>query len=46
MKQTSEGVKQQHNVCFSCGQCIAVCPTGALTNDHMPFSEQQARNKN
>lgn len=45
MKQTSEGVKQQHNVCFSCGQCIAVCPTGALTNDHMPFSEQQARNK-
>lgn len=37
MQEFPESVEDAYELCISCGQCVAACPTGALSNDKAPL---------
>lgn len=38
-------VKGGENLCLRCGHCVAVCPHGALSHQHVPLEECPSINK-
>ena len=42
LSYAAEGMTVDENECRSCGACVSVCPTGALTAFVKPQSEEDA----